>query len=124
MDFPLLSLAAILEQKWQYDAAAVDSNKEVSVHARGFCLLLSEIASVEGALLCRSGVEGVKILEWLVDASRGGGGLGLEGALMAVAAWPRLVNIYYTRRGDILQPSVFAAAAEVHYALFQENSMG
>ena len=114
MNWPLLSLAALLEQKWQYDAAAIDSSKEVSLHARGLCLLLSEIASIEGALLCRSGMEGVKILEWLVDASRGGGGLGMEGALMAVAAWPRLANIYYTRRGEVLQPSVFAAVAQVN----------
>ncbi|MCO5569522.1 hypothetical protein L7F22_023235 [Adiantum nelumboides] len=108
-------IKTILAQKWRYDtAAAGDKDKEsggASVYARGLCLLLSEIGSIEAALVCRSGIEGARILEWLVDASRGGGSLGLEGALMAVEAWPRLAAIPHERRGE-LQPPVFIAAAQ------------
>ncbi|KAI5069093.1 hypothetical protein GOP47_0015394 [Adiantum capillus-veneris] len=108
-------MRTILAQKWQYDAAAAGERDNesggASVHARGLCLLLSEIGSVEAGLVCRSGIEGARILEWLVDASRGGGGLGFEGALMAVEAWPRLAAIPHERRGDF-QPSVFIAAAQ------------
>lgn len=109
-------IKTILAQKWQYDAAAtgqgVDQNGGISVHARGLCLLLSEVGSIEGALLCRSGIDGANVLEWLVDASRGGGGLGLEGALMAVEVWPRLATIPHARRGELLQPYIFGAAAQ------------
>lgn len=108
-------IKTILAQKWQYDkaAAGVEANESggAPVYAQGLCLLLSEIGSIEAGLVCRSGVDGARILEWLVDASGGGGGLGSEGALMAVEAWPRLAAIPHERRGD-LHPSAFIAAAQ------------
>ncbi|KAH7441186.1 hypothetical protein KP509_03G028200 [Ceratopteris richardii] len=111
----LALMKSLLAQKWKYDAATGGNGKSenggVSIYARGLCLLLSEIASIEAGLVCRSGVDGGRILEWLVDASGGGGGLGLEGALMAVEAWPRLAAILVEKRGHI-QPSTFMAAAQ------------
>lgn len=108
-------IKAVLAQKWQYDAAATTpgiNDAGLFVRAHGLCSLVSELGSVEGALLARSGIDGAHVLEWLVDASRGGGGLGLEGALMANGVWPRLAAIPRSKRGDFLNESLFGAAIQ------------
>lgn len=78
-------------------------------------ILVTVLASSEASLVAQGGSEASSLLDWLVDATSGGGGLCFEGATIAAAAWPRLAAVPVSKRSEILNASRFAAAAKVWF---------
>lgn len=109
-----LKSAALLGQQGAYlSNAASCENSSSRKRALGLCNLLGAICTVEAPLVARGEFRVAELLIWLVDASGGGGGLGIEGAMSVVDAWPRLVAVPVARRAGILQGPLFANVAQV-----------
>eukprot|EP01018_Ginkgo_biloba_P031870 Gb_04131 [translate_table: standard] len=105
-------LLSSLSQKGHYTNGRNATTSPSQRRGHGLCLLISVLACAEGVLISTLGSDGAQILDWLVDASAGGGGLGLQGAAIAAEVWPRLVSIPMSRRGELLKAPLFAVAAK------------
>ncbi|KAJ7528843.1 hypothetical protein O6H91_15G022600 [Diphasiastrum complanatum] len=111
------TVSAILAQKWYLPTAfngLQDLDNLASSNKRNlaFCSLVSALGCAEASFLCRGGGQETLLLDWLVEASSGGWGLGLEGAAMAAEVWPRLAAIHPSKRKGALQKKHFAGAAQ------------
>jgi hypothetical protein len=93
-------------------------NAHLKSRSRGLVILVTVLASSEATVLAQGGGEASSLLDWLVDASSGGGGLSFEGATIAAAAWPRLAAVPVSKRSDNLSASRFATAAKVGFRKF------
>ncbi|CAM6089834.1 unnamed protein product [Calypogeia fissa] len=110
-----LSISAILAHRQLYVAAGSTgelASQYLKSRSRGLVILVTVLASSEASLVAQGGDEVSSLLDWLVDASGGGGGLSFEGATIAAAAWPRLAAVPVPKRSDILNASRFATAAK------------
>lgn len=83
-------------------------------HAYGLCSLAAAIGSAEAAFLSKGGSEALALVEWLVDATAGGaGGLGFDGAALALEAWPKLAAVPRSKRVPQFQVPLFEAVLQV-----------
>lgn len=89
-----------------------DDSKEK--RAYGLCVLGSAIGAAEAPFVCRGGGEAVALVEWLVDATAGGaGGLGSDGAGLALEAWPKMAAVPRSKRIPQFQVPLFEAVLQV-----------
>lgn len=105
-------VSALLVQKGQFVAAMSGPTDAAIKRAQALLSLVSVICSSEPYLLAKGGQDAAEILQWLVLGLGGVGNLGLEGASVAAEAWPRLVAVPKSKRGDLLQSPLFAAGAQ------------
>jgi hypothetical protein len=91
-------------------------------HAYGLCSLAAAIGSAEAAFLSKGGSEALALVEWLVDATAGGaGGLGFDGAALALEAWPKLAAVPRSKRVPQFQVPLFEAVLQVRACVYCPN---
>ena len=104
------ALAARVHLKAQSGLNDDDKQKR----AYGLCVLASALGVAESACLCRGGSEALNLVEWLVDATAGGaGGLGFDGAALALEAWPKIAAVPRNKRIPQFQVPLFEAVLQV-----------
>ncbi|EFJ25412.1 hypothetical protein SELMODRAFT_414075 [Selaginella moellendorffii] len=68
-------------------------NSSSQRRSHALCCVLAALGASEPALICKGGPEDLLLIEWMIDATGGGGGLGIDGAAMVAVAWPRFATI-------------------------------
>ncbi|GBG81304.1 hypothetical protein CBR_g31980 [Chara braunii] len=110
-------LKGLLGRKVIYIAAAreeADLEAGMRERAYGLVSLISALGFAESSMLLKGGEDAFALLDWLIDATGGGGGLGLEGASMAGEVWPKLSKVGKAdKQGGLgMRTSLFRAALE------------